>query len=283
SLKNYLQENYNIISENLILSNQVQKKKKGKTGILNLLSDYFEKFYLRNPSQLASYGLMKAMLRKDKTLRASIFPVMILPAALALFGLITDQLPDPFYKGYLQSKPVFHISILLSVIVVLNTSLLGVRTSNNPEASWIYGAFPMREIADFISGIRKFFSLNFVLPVTLSVLIITLFSIEFWHAAINFFFILSSAILYNSVFFSFSRQLPFTEENSTINSMKRFASLVNPFIFGIFMVIVQSLVYHNLLITVITIIIMLIATYLINISARHFLRKASFNLSAHLK
>lgn len=271
SLRNYLMQNYPVIADNL-KSGYIKRKTDyiSESGISRLIYEYLVKIYLVKSKERASYRFMRSMLMRDKTLRSSVYLVMILPAGLAFFGLMTNQLPELFNQNYLQLKPVFHISILFSVMVVLNTALLGIRSSDTPEASWIYLAYPMYKITEFVSGIRKFFVLHFLLPIALSVLVITLFSLTAVQALVNVFFIFSSAMLYNALFFRFSRLLPFTEKNTTINSFKRIASIINPFIFSILIVMVQSFVYKDQYLALITAIIILFISILINLSCKYY-------------
>src|SRR5205085_3604200 len=132
---------------------------KNRLNIFGFFINSIKKIYLRNHLEKSSFGLMQSMFRQDKTVKISIIPMIVIPAGLAVFALITNQLPPPFDRNYFEIRPVFHISILLSVLVVLNTGILGVKVTNYPSASWIYSAYPMESKKRFKNGIRKFFTL----------------------------------------------------------------------------------------------------------------------------
>ena len=74
----------------------------------------------------------------------------------------------------------------------------------------------------------------------------------------------AAANLYNSLNNLFSRVLPFTKENTLINSLQRMTSILYPFLFGIVVVMVQLFVYRNMLTTLITLLAFITLTFWIN-------------------
>jgi hypothetical protein len=275
SLTGYLEVNFPILREKFLLSQSADKSGYiGRKNIIGrLVSDLIHKIYIRNNPERAFFGLMTSVYKHDKQIKSTMLPMIIIPAGLALFGFITDQLPDPIDGGYLESRPVFHISILLCVIVVLNTVILGTRTTNHPEASWIYRTLPLNN-GSFINGIRKFYVIYFIVPCCLLVSVLLIFKIRCDHVMIHSLFIFASANIYNSLFFLFSKQLPFTEENSLINSIHRMAALFYPFAYGILITILQIIVYKNLSTLVTAIIFIFMITYVLN---RSIVRKYPHN------
>jgi hypothetical protein len=171
-LKFYLTDNYSRIYEKFVQSRSISERQNTFSESLRL-GKYLDRFYLNNnPLEKSSFALMSYMLGRDKAMRLSIFPMIIIPVGLALFALITDQLPSPFVQYYLVSTPVFHISILVTVFVILNTAILGVKVTNDREAAWAYDAYPINPRKNFINGIRKFFLIYLILPVCLLLFII---------------------------------------------------------------------------------------------------------------
>src|SRR4030095_16383151 len=145
SLKMYLVQNYSYIREKFQNSRIIEGAAIGgkqRFLIFRMLSGFIQNVYLRNNLERSSYGLIRSLFRTDKTVRLAILPMIIIPIGLALFALVTNQLPEPFGRNYFVIKPVFHISILLCILVVLNTAMLGIKVTNYPGVSWIYGAYP---------------------------------------------------------------------------------------------------------------------------------------------
>lgn len=267
TLKMYLTENYSVIREKFqnsryfFSSNESEKK---GFFLARLLGDFIQNVYLRNHLERSSFGLMKSLFRAEKNVKLAIIPMIIIPIGLSLFALFTNQLPPPFSRNYFETKPVFHISILLCVLVVLNTAILSVRITNYTGVSWIYNAYPVESLKHFKNGFRKFFIIYLLLPVCLALGIIFFIKIPADQALLHIIFIFAAANLYNSIFNLFSKSLPFTKENTLINSLQRMTSILIPFLYGIVIVILQLFIYKSILTALIGTLSIITITFWIN-------------------
>ncbi|MCC7159779.1 MAG: hypothetical protein IT281_09590, partial [Ignavibacteria bacterium] len=89
SLKLYLMESYSAIREKYLNARIIEvRQSKGKGFyIFRLVSDFINEIYLRNNLERSSFGLMRALYKKDKTVRLAILPMIIIPVGLAVFAL----------------------------------------------------------------------------------------------------------------------------------------------------------------------------------------------------
>ena len=266
SLKLYLLENYPHIRDKFMNSRSIGEsvKTKHRFFIFSMISDLIQNVYLRNNTERSSYGLIQALFSKDKTVRLAVMPMIIIPLGLAIFALITDQLPAPFDKNYFELKPVFHISLLLSVLVVLNTAIIGVKITNYPGVSWIYDSYPLVSKKNFKNGFRKFFVVYLLIPTCIGLGIIFLFTMPMHQALLHTVFIFAAANLYNTLYNLFSKVLPFTKENTLINSLQRMTAIIYPFIYGSVIVLLQLFVYKNMLSAVIAVLAFITITFWLN-------------------
>lgn len=267
SLKIYLAENYGIIRERLLYSKvsyDTGYLRDRKFFITKAWNSFISNLYIRNRSEQASFTLLRSFFRREKAVKLNILPMIVIPAGLALFALVTDQLPPPFWKAYYSTRPAFHISIMLSVFVVINTSVSGIKVTGNSSASWIYDAYPIESRKRFKNGIRKFFVLYLIVPVTVTLYVIFAFKIPYQQALAHTLFIFASANLFNSLCHAFSKSLPFTLESSLINSLQRFTAIFISIIFGIPFVALQLLAYGSIAEALITSGILLTITFWIN-------------------
>ncbi len=267
SLKMYLAENYSRIREKFVYS-QIGESENGTQGkrffILQMASDFIQRIYLRNNLERSSYGLIKSLYRNDKTVRLSILPMIIIPVGLSLFALMTNQLPPPFKESYFAAGPVFHISIMLCVIVVLNTAIIGVKVTNFPGTSWVYESYPIKSVKHFKNGFRKFFVVNLLVPICVLLFIVFTIKIPLDQAVVHTLFIFAAANLYNSIYNLISKTLPFTKENTLINSLQRMASILYPFLFGIVIVFIQIYAYKSILSALIAVLAMITINFWLN-------------------
>lgn len=266
SLKLYLLESYPEIREKFIDSRMIstERQKKPRFFLFSMFSDLIQDIYLRNNSERSSYGLLSSMYKRDKSVRLSIVPMIIIPAGLAMFALFTNQLPPPFSRGYFELRPVFHISLLLCVLVVLNTAMLAVKVSSYNDAAWVYDSYPLGSKRHFRNGFRKFFVIYLLIPVCVLLGIIFIFKIPFDQALLHTLFIFAAANLYNSVSSLFSKKLPFTKESTMINSLQRMSAIFYPFLYGILIIMLQLYVYRSMLTTAIAVLALVVITFWVN-------------------
>lgn len=257
SLKMYLVENYPYIRDKFMNAGTLEynsRSGKPRFFVFQLISDIIQNLYLRNNMERSSYGLIRSLYLKDKAVRLAVLPMIIIPVGLAIFALITDQLPAPFTRNYFALKPVFHISIILCVLVVLNTAIIGVRVTNYPGVSWIYDSYPVTSRKHFKNGFRKFFVVFLLIPVCLAIGIIFIFKIPLDQAIVHTLFIFAAANLYNSIYNLLVKALPFTKENTMVNSLHRMTSILYPFLFGVIILVIQFYSYKSILTAIIAII-----------------------------
>ncbi len=267
SLKLYLIENYSKIREKFLYSSGIRSNPAAavkKKSLSDPVNNFLQKIYLRNYEERASFGFMQSMFRQDKTVKLSIIPMIIIPAGLAIFALITNQIPPPFERDYFSLRPVLHISILLAVLIAINTGMIGIRVSNYPGAAWIYEAFPLESKNRFRNGIRKFFTVYLLLPVCILLGIIFIFKMPFEQAVVHSLFIFAAANFYGSLFNIFRKVLPFTKENTMVNSLQRVASLFFPMLYGIILILVQLSVYRSIFSAMICILVLLTVNFWLN-------------------
>ncbi len=141
---------------------------------------------------------------------------------------------------------------------------MGIKITSTPAASWIYDAYPMESVRRFKNGVRKFFVLYLLIPVSLFLFILFTVKMPLWQAFIHIFFIFSAANLYNTICHSFSKTLPFTKENTIINSVQRIISMIIAILAGVPLIGLQIVVYRNELDAFLTSVILLTITSWVN-------------------
>lgn len=248
SLKFYLAENYRSIRERFMLSKIFFTADEGvdrKFFLTELWNSAAEKIYVKNRLERSSFALMRSFLKREKAVKLNIFSMMLIPAGLTIFAVVTNQLPPPFGGSLLEKYSALYFSIFLCVFVVINAAVLGIKITGSPAASWIYDAYPMESVKRFKNGVRKFFVLYMIIPLCILLFVLFTVKIPLLQAAVHTFFIFSAANLYNTLCHSFSRALPFTKENTIINSIQRISTMFLAMLAGVPLIGLQVLVYRN--------------------------------------
>lgn len=270
SLRLYLIENYGKIREKfiysrvLITNDNIQERKK---TIFELSGELIQAIYIRNHIEHGAFGLMQSHFTRDKALRTSMIPMMIIPAGITIFALLTNQLPSPFAIAHFGLNPVFHISIFIAVLIVINTAVLGSKVTGNKDAAWVYDAFPLGTKKRLINGVRKFFVIYLIVPI--SIILFLLFSIQIPldKSFIHVLYIFAFANLYNSLFHFISKTLPFTKDNTLMQSIHRLGAIFYPLVFGTGCVLLQIFVYRDIPLTLLAIAIVISVTFWLNFFA----------------
>ena len=269
SLKMYLVEIYSSLRAKYQVSLIFFNPKKRSSFLSGSLNKMLSILYLRKNIENASFSLMQSLYRKDKTVRLNILPMLVIPIGLGIFAMITNQLPSPFAYYYFDIKPVFHISIFISILVVLNTGILGVKVTNYTGVSWVYNAYPLGSKKGFINGIRKFFVVYMLVPICLVLFIMFAFEMTIYYAVVHILYIFACVNLYNSLIHIFNKNLPFTKENTLFNSIQRITSILFPFLFGTIFILVQFFVYKNIFSAIIAAISIFVITFWLNYFVYH--------------
>ena len=140
SLRMYLMENYSAIRERFLHSKIFFGN--GESGGSKIQGEslwtwFTDRVYIKNPVEQSSYTWLKNFFKRDKAVKLNMLPMIMIPVGLAVFALATGQLPSPFGFSFSESHPAFHISIPISVFVVITTAMLGIKITSNPSASWV--------------------------------------------------------------------------------------------------------------------------------------------------
>jgi len=232
--------------------------------LFEIWNNLIEKLYIKNKLEQSSFTLLKSFFSREKAVKLNLIPMMILPAGLALFALVTNQLPPPFGNFTLRINSSLHFAILLTVLIVVNTSLMGIKITSTPAASWIYDAYPMESVRRFKNGVRKFFVLYLLVPLSIFLFVLFTVKMPLSQALVHTSFIFSAANFYNTICHSFSKALPFTKENTIINSVQRISSMFLAILAGVPLIGLQVLVYRSELDAFLTSLILLTITSWLN-------------------
>ncbi len=267
SYKMYLKENYFYIRDKYLNARIIESRSTAAAGRFTpiaWISDIIYNIYLRNNTERSAFGLIRSLFKNDKTVKLTILPLVLIPAGLALFALLTNQLPAPFGKYFFELKPVFHITILFSMLVVVNTAIIGVKISNYQGVTWIYDAYPKSSLKNFKNGFRKFFIVFLILPSSALIFLLFIFKIPIDQAFVHTLYIFSVCGLYNSLSLLFSKALPFTKENTLSNSIQRMTTIFYPILFGTLFIMVQMAVYRDMITALIACGVIFTVTFWIN-------------------
>jgi len=147
---------------------------RGSLGRLGLM-------FCRNDAERAGFTLLATYMRRDKKLRARIFPAFGLPLAAYVAGLLTGEISDPLVSGA-DGMGLLQILGFYSMFVGFFFAS-GLTQSDQWKASWLFYAAPVEHKVDILLGARKFVMIQFLVPFFLVLLVLLSFVIPLASAA----------------------------------------------------------------------------------------------------
>ncbi len=267
----YLSKYYYKISSKL-LELKPEKQKINFSFPLAVLYEKFTAFFLKNDIEKAFFGLMKNMFLKSKTVKLRIIPFIFIPLIIIVIGIINNKpgalLLEKNDSGFFSSFALNILSpgITITYIMCIRLLISGIRISDESltDIRWIYNTLPIRNNKSSFNGAVKFIYLNFILPLTVLIIIILSFKISLIDLVINFIFIFSAGNLFNLLLRKFDADYPFSVENTKLNSTGRVLEVFLTVFIGLLIFLMQIFIFKNVVYILISLIIIFGASFVIN-------------------
>jgi hypothetical protein len=139
----------------------------------------------RTPQERAAFWLCSAMLRRDHDLRMRSWPTLGVTLALALLGLFTNQLGDPFV-GRSAANVVLPVAALYLLAYPVPAIIHNLNFSRDHAASWLLWSAPVGDRFRFTEGLRKAVTYRIMLPLLVALLVVFAFVWrDLWHALMH--------------------------------------------------------------------------------------------------
>lgn len=204
-----------------------------------------DRIRIRDPEFRAGLFLAIHLLRRDRSVKLTLLPMLAMPSVILIWGIIESDIADPFVMpafgsgaGSMQMLPFF---IVFLIFMTLNGSAF----IKDWEARWIYLSAPLESPARFRRGVRAGLFLAIVIPFYLLLLLVFCTQFSWVHAVQHTVYLLLLGLLFLSLM-SFRRQaFPFSrkrERGERIGGLAFFMLLIP---FQIAAVFVHLFAYQN--------------------------------------
>lgn len=187
---------------------------------------WMPRFLVRHPEIRAGYGLTVQMLRRDRSVQLSVFPIIGLALAFLLRAVLEPRFVDPFVhlSGFDSdmSSNLFFYFLFAGIPIILNQ----LTTSRDFQAAWVYLSAPVRRPYRLIQGMRFAVLLIVLIPFFILMSAIFAFRISAAHAVRHALFLFLAGLTLYSLLGVGMRHLPFSRERQQISRVGRFLSLL---------------------------------------------------------
>lgn len=200
-----------------------------RLALIDFLSQYFAP---RRPAKRAGFDLFTRFLTRERTLRLQIVPIFMMPIAVAVYGLMMRTLESPFRGAILSEGAQMHVPVIVFFLFMTRHIDQVIGRSIGAETPWILLSQPSSVLRRYSQGIHQSILLRLVIPQSVLLYLLFLYSMSSFESALQVVFIVSLARFQTACFHAFQPSVPFSRKERGILVVQRFAQffLIVPFL-----------------------------------------------------
>ncbi|RKY52518.1 MAG: hypothetical protein DRP89_07565 [Candidatus Neomarinimicrobiota bacterium] len=213
-----------------------------RKGLLNFLARKF----LPTGEALAGFQLTSSMLKKDRYVKMSLYPILGLPLAFLALTMVDNSITDPFiHRSFLDRIHDMSYLVIFLIFFMFYTLQNGLLYAQEWEASWLYRVAPITSPGRLYQGVKLALLLRLILPFFLLLGFIYSIKIPLIHSIQHTIFLfLSGLVVFSTVSFSI-KDYPFSKKREKGERTQQFVVLIFIMPFFALAVLVQNLFYSS--------------------------------------
>jgi len=182
--------------------------------------------WLKHPEARAGFSLVSSLLQRDRSVKATVYPLLGIPFAFMAIQFIEKGIQDP----YASEAYGFATAVVLLVFTMACTLMLSLLYSKDWESSWIFHVSPIRSPGKLYSGMKVCLFVKILFP--FFVLFAAAYSIQipFVHAIRYALSLLIFGLTAMALASFFIRDYPFSRKMERGMRMKSFSWVLLAFL-----------------------------------------------------
>lgn len=133
-------------------------------------------FRPRNKFKMAGYDLLRILFHRDRILQVHILPVLLMPIAVALYGLFSNQIYSPLHRQTFIPDSHMHIVVVTFYLFAGRHIIQTVTHSRFAPARWIFQMCDSNKLENYSKGVYDSIIWNILFP--MAVFLFALFNIS---------------------------------------------------------------------------------------------------------
>ncbi|MBN2102418.1 hypothetical protein JW835_00085 [bacterium] len=221
------------------------KKGKSSREDKSFIHLFFSDIRIRHSETRAGFFLALQLLRRDRSVKLTLLPLMVMPFVILIWGIIESDIIDPFmmpaFGGGTNSMQLLPFFIAFLIFMTINGSVY----IRDWEARWIFQSAPLESPDRYWRGARAALFTAVVSPFYLLLFIVFCSQFSWIHAIQHTVYLLLLGLVFMSFLSIRHRALPFSrkrEHGERIGGMS-FLLLIVPF--QIAAVLIHLFAYQN--------------------------------------
>ncbi|MBN1782866.1 hypothetical protein JW948_17155 [bacterium] len=201
--------------------------------------------FIRHAETRAGFYLVLNLLRRDRSVKASMLPMLVMPLVILIWGVIEHDITDPFLMPLLGggTNSMQMLPFFIAFIFLITSTACAY--SQDWEAAWIFHSAPVTSWVRLWAGIRLGLFAGLIIPfyVLLGILFVTQFSAV--HALQHTLYLFMLGLVFLSILGFRSKGTPFSKKRERGERMGALAFLVFLIPFQIGAVLLHLVAYQN--------------------------------------
>ncbi|MDW8109391.1 MAG: hypothetical protein RMJ81_07050 [Candidatus Kryptonium sp.] len=222
---------FNLENIKNMLASYTYNKRSEKRYLIVRFLERFKDLFFKSELGLATYELVYAYLRKDKSIKVKVLSAFFISIAIAVYFVFFDVVEDPLANPDSRAN----VMTLLSLFFNVTAGIVAIQSHRDHQASWIYHFVRTEEIYDvFRAGLMVLWH-HVLIPLIVIFFFIYLVKIGDL-ASVSFHFVVTFLVL--KIFFNFANllfaNLPLSQPMEKLSSIDK----ILPQFFALFAVFV---------------------------------------------
>jgi len=136
----------------------------GKSSPFSLLEQRLAGFFLRSKEALAGFRLSSLFLKRDRSVKLSIYPLLGFPLAFLALALFENESQSLFTSSSFKESTIMIHGSIIFLFLMIYSLLKGMTFTSDWEASWIYSVAPLQSPGRLFQGIQFTILLKLMIP-----------------------------------------------------------------------------------------------------------------------
>ena len=170
----------------------------------------------------SGFDLFRLMIMRERTLRFQIIPVLIMPIAIAIYGLFSGELHSPFHAQLIKNPARLHIPTVVFFLFATRHLEQSVQKAIQPLTTWVLRMPPNTVLERYSRGVHLGMSVFVLLPLAFFLFLIFLPVLPVREAALQALFLFVIARFQTATIQWMRPNLPFSKKEYHLATMQRF-------------------------------------------------------------
>lgn len=170
----------------------------------------------------SGFDLFRILVSREKSLRLQILPVFFMPIAIAVYGLLTGQLGNPFHGQLLDAGAKMHIPTMVFFLFSTRHLEQTLLRAISPATLWLFRLTPKRMIDGYAKGVLRAAHLVVLVPQAAALFLLFVMAMPPLEALLQALFLLAAGRTQTAIFHTVRPKVPFTRQEHHLATMQRF-------------------------------------------------------------